>query len=181
MTDTTPHTDEQKNQEEITEEQKVEKQESENLSEVELLQKKCDEYLAGWQRAKADYINYKKEAEQKQGDLIQYANAALLAELIPVYDNFKMAFGHQPESDDKEWKNWQVGIEHIKKQMWEFISRFGVTEIKTVGEKFNPQIHESVAKRKSGEHESGVIIEEAVPGYMLHDKLLNPAKVIVAE
>lgn len=151
------------------------------LSDMELLQKKCDEYLAGWQRAKADYSNLKKESEKKHDDLLQFANAALLAELIPVYDNFKKAFSHQPQSEDKEWQNWQVGIGHIKKQMWDFIQKFGIEEIKTVGETFDPQLHESVQKRKSDEQESGIIIEEVMPGYTLHGKLLTPAKVIVAE
>jgi len=151
------------------------------LDDIESLQKKCAEYLDGWQRAKADYSNFKKEQSKKQDELIQFANAALLAELIPVYNNFKKAYAHMPQSEDKEWQNWQAGIGHIKKQMWDFIQKFGITEIKTVGEVFDPHMHESIGTEKTSEFEPGVISKELDPGYLLHGKILMPAKVIIAE
>lgn len=180
MSDNNDVQKEEMNEDVTTEEQKDESQDD-GLTEVERLQKKCDEYLAGWKRAKADYSNFKKEVDNRQKDLLQYANAALLAELIPVYDNFKKAFAFSPKEESKEWQNWQMGIGHIQKQMWDFIEKFGIKEIETVGKEFDPKLHESIGKEKSDEHESGTIVKEVVPGYMLHDKVLNPAKVILAE
>lgn len=153
----------------------------EEPDELTLLKKKCEEYLAGWQRAKADYSNLKRENEKNREEFVSFANAALLAELIPVYDNFKKAFSCAPTDNNKEWNNWMTGIGYIKKQMWDFIQKFGVEEIETVGKSFDPELHESVGIKKSEEHSSGDIIKEVYPGYTIHGKLLSPAKVIVAE
>lgn len=166
---------------ELEEEVVEEKDPNEGLTEMEILQKKSDEYLDGWKRAKADYSNYKKDIESRQSDMLQYANASLLADLIPVYDNFKTAFSFSPKSEDKEWKNWQMGIGHIQKQMLDFIEKFGVTEIETVGKEFDPNLHESIGKKESEEFENGIIMKEVVPGYMLKDKVLIPAKVIITD
>lgn len=150
-------------------------------NELEDLKKKCEEYLFGWQRAKADYLNFKRESEKQKQEFLQFANAGLLADLIPIYDNFKKAFNYNPKNEDKEWKNWQVGIGHIKNQLWEFIKRFGIEEIKTVGQKFDPNFHESVESKKDSGKESLIILEEVAPGYTLQGKVVTVAKVIVAE
>ncbi|MFA6098726.1 MAG: nucleotide exchange factor GrpE [Patescibacteria group bacterium] len=148
--------------------------------ELELARKKMDEYLNGWKRAKADYINLKKETDKKQMELVQFANATLILQLLPVNDNFKLAWQHIPEEHKKN-DEWLKGIEQIKKQFSNLLKDLGIEEIKTVGEKFNPELHESVAKEKKENVASGVIISEVKPGYKLYDRVLEPAKVKVAE
>lgn len=152
---------------------------------IKELEKKRDEYLAGWQRAKADYVNLKRESEQKKDEWIKFANAAVLADMIPMYDNFKKAFEHNPKekenADIKEWENWCEGIGHIKKQMFDFLQKFGIEEIKTIGEKFDPTLHESVGEEEAEGKEPGIIIKEVQSGYTLHGKVVNPAKVIIVK
>jgi len=148
-------------------------------NEIKKLQEKCEEYLNGWKRAKADYINLKKDNEKNQAEMIQFANAALLAQLIPIYDSFKKAFEHVP----KEHKNttWVHGVEQIYNQMTSFLSNLGIEQIKTVGQTFDPLLHEAVSKKKTAGKKEHEIVEEVKPGYKLHDKVLYPAKVIVNE
>ena len=147
--------------------------------ELEIIKKKADEYLNGWQRAKADYLNLKKENEKNKVETIQFANAALIAELLPVFENFKIACNHLPKEQTDS--DWAVGFTHIKKQFTDFLDQLGIKEIKTVGEKFDPSLHEAVAHEENEDFESDIIFEEVKAGYTLHGKIVNPAKVKVAK
>jgi len=146
-------------------------------TELEQLKAQAAEYLAGWQRAKADYINFKKETEDKQKMIFEFANATLLLEILPIYDNLKKAIALIGE----EKNNWIEGIKQIKKQMEDLFKDHGIEEIKTIGEKFNPEFHEAISKEKKEGVESGIIITESSSGYLLKGKVLVPAKVVVSE
>ena len=146
-------------------------------TEIEKLQKRCDEYLEGWKRAKADYLNYKKEVEKNQKEMVEFASAAMIVQIIPIYSNFKKAFEAKEQKND----DWILGIQQIKKQLKEFLNKLGITEIKTIGEKFNPEQHESISKEKQEGKKSDIIIKEVEPGYLLNDKVLMPAKVVISE
>jgi molecular chaperone GrpE len=148
--------------------------------ELELAKKKMDEYLNGWKRAKADYINQKKDFAKRERELIQFANAGLILEIMPIYDNFKLAWKHIPEEHRKN-DEWLKGIAHIKNQFQGLLKNLGIEEIKTVGEKFDPELHEAVSKEKVEGKEPGMIIDEIKSGYKLFDKVLEHAKVKVAE
>ena len=148
-------------------------------SELELAKKKAEEHLNGWKRAKADYLNLKKETENRQMELIQFANAALIAQLLPIFDHFKLALQHVPVEQKKA--DWVVGFFHIKKQFEDFLKQLGIEEIKTVGEKFNPEFHEAVVHDKKEGFEPDMIFEEVKSGYTLHGKVIMPAKVKVAK
>jgi len=147
--------------------------------ELEIVSKKAEEYLNGWKRAKADYLNLKKENEKRQAEIIQFANAALIAEIIPTYDNLKLACQHVPE-EQKE-ADWAKGFGHIKNQFMEFFRQMGIEEIKTVGEKFNPDFHEAIEHEEKEGFESDTVFEEVKPGYTLHGKVVSPARVKVAK
>ena len=149
------------------------------ISELAALAKKAEEYLNGWKRAKADYQNFKKETEKRQAEIIQFANAALLAELLPIYNNFKLA-GQHISADQKDLE-WVKGFDHIQKQFTAFFGQLGLTEIKTVGEKFDPDWHEAVVHEAKEGFGPDIIFEEVSPGYKLHGKLLQAAKVKVAK
>ena len=148
-------------------------------TDLTLAQKKMEEYMNGWKRAKADYINLKKETDKKYQELVQFANAGLILEMLPIYDNFKRAWEHIP-SDHKKKDEWLKGIEQIKKQFTDLLKNMGIEEIKTVGEKFDPELHEAVAKVKTEGKKSGLIIAEVKSGYKLYDKVLDHAKVKVS-
>jgi len=151
------------------------------LSEIEELQAKCQEYKIGWQRAQADYQNFKKETEEKRGELMKWCQVQVLEEVIPVYDNFKKANAHKPESDDKLWKNWAQGIDFIMKQFADILANHKIEEIKTVEEQFNIEQHEAVGEEESDDHEENVIIREVDAGYLIDGKVIKPAKVIIAK
>ena len=147
--------------------------------ELELTKEKAQEYLDGWKRAKADYLNLKKDTEKRQSEIIQFANAALVAELIPIFDHFKLALRHVP--DDQQDVEWVQGFFHIKKQFEDFLKNLGIEEIKTVGEKFNPELHEAVAHEENEEFDADKIFEEVKSGYTLHGKVVSPAQVKVTK
>ncbi|OGY41610.1 MAG: nucleotide exchange factor GrpE [Candidatus Buchananbacteria bacterium RBG_13_36_9] len=146
-------------------------------TELEQLKAQAAEYLAGWQRAKADYINFKKETEEKQKMIFEFANATLLMEVLPIYDNFKKAIALAGE----EKNSWLDGIKQIKKQIEDLLKDHGVEEMKTIGKKFNPEFHEAVSREKKEGVAPDMIISEASTGYLMKGKVLVPAKVVVAE
>lgn len=155
------------------------KKENKDIAGLEKLAAKADEYLNGWKRAKADYLNFKKQTENHQRETIQYANAALIAELIPIYNNLKLALENKPE--ELKDNDWIRGVELIKNQFNEFFKQLGIEEIKTVGEKFNPEMHEAVEIVEEKDFKPDTIFEQVSAGYTLHGKVINPAKVRVAK
>ncbi len=156
------------------------KKEIENLKKkLEETEKLKQEYLAGWQRARADLINYKKEELERVGGLIEAAKESLLYEFLPILDNFDAAEKAIPQNL-KEDQNLK-GILQIKRQILEFLKRYGIEEIKSVGEKFNPVFHEVVGEVDTDEFETGTIVEEIQKGYKIGNRVLRPAKVKVAK
>lgn len=145
------------------------------------LAQQMQEYKAGWQRANADYQNLQRETQEKRSEWIRMSELQILEEFIPVYDNFKKAFGHQPaEGEEKKWENWAQGIQYIMKQFGDIIKNHQVEEIKTVGEAFDPHMHDAVGEEESDQPE-GMIIREMDAGYTMNGKVVKPAKVIIAK
>ena len=160
--------------------------EEELKKEIEELKKKLqeteklkNEYLAGWQRARADLINYKKEEMERVGSFIKIAQEGLIFEFLPILDNFDIAVKKIPEKL-KEDENIK-GLLQIRQQILDFLRKKGVEEIKSVGEKFDPALHEVVEEIETDEFETGTIIEEIQKGYKIEGRVLRPAKVKVAK
>lgn len=135
-------------------------------------QKEKEEYLAGWQRAKADLINYKREQEQKISDYYKFANEGFISEILPVLDSFELALKHTKNKQDKE------EISQLYNQLLNILKSNGLEEIKAVGEKFNPEIHEAIGEIKG---EKGIVIEETQKGYFLNKKVVRPSKVKIGK
>ena len=157
------------------------------------LEKKCDEYLNGWKRAQADYQNLVKEFEGRRNDYVRFANVNLIIELLPILDNFKLAFSQVPETEKNS--PWVIGFQHIKKQLEDFLTREGVENIKTVGEPFNHELHEIVDEEagenapfdaaqgdiNEGASVKQVVVKEIRSGYTLNNKVVQVAKVVVCK
>jgi len=146
----------------------------------------AEEYKNNWQRALADYKNLQKETSARRGEWAQMSEAQILEDFIPVYDNFKTAFYHhpilQPDNEEhKQIKNWVDGIGFIMKQFGDVMKAHGLEEIKTVGEKFDPALHEAMGQEEIEDKEAGVIIKELVGGYKMGSNVVKVAKVIVAK
>jgi len=153
----------------------------EKLNELEELKQKCEEYLAGWKRERADFLNYKKDEMERIGELVKYANEEIILKLLPVLDNLCLAEKHLP--DDKEFC---AGFAQIKKQLEDFLAKEGIERIEVIGKPFNPNTMEAVEAASAegsgepkGEGES--VCEEVQRGYTLHGKLIRPAKVKISK
>ncbi len=157
----------------------LEKDAEKVLTDLEKLQQLNQEYLDGWKRAKADYINFKRDAEKEKMEIVQFANAGLLLELLPILDNLKTAMKHVPENMTKE--SWVQGFDHILRQFRDMLKTMGVEEIQTVGQTFNPEMHEAVAKKKQEGTAPHTILEESTSGYTIQGKVIRHAKVTVSE
>jgi molecular chaperone GrpE len=147
-------------------------------NELETAKNQAEEYLNGWKRAKADYINFKREQEQRQKELIEFANAGMLLDIFPLVDQFKQAMKHVPK--EIEGSNWLVGITHIQNNLKNILKGLGIEEIATVGEQFNPEMHEAIEEVNS-DQEKGTIVEESTTGFRLNGRVIQPAKVKVAK
>jgi molecular chaperone GrpE len=150
-------------------------------TEMEKLRAERDEYLAGWQRAKADFANSKKQTEVMMKEFRTMANEGLIEELLAVLSSFEMAFGNKL-AWEKIDKNWRMGVEHIYSQLKGILEQNGLKEINPIGQVFDANIHEAVSyekiEDKKNDHTILTVIER---GYKLGDKLIRPAKVVVAE
>ncbi|PIP25181.1 MAG: nucleotide exchange factor GrpE [Candidatus Nealsonbacteria bacterium CG23_combo_of_CG06-09_8_20_14_all_36_12] len=146
---------------------------------LEECQKLKEEYLAGWQRARADLLNYKKEELERIGELINYAGEGFILKILPILDNFEVAEKKLPGNlkNDENVK----GILQLKTQILDFLKNQGVEKIKSVGEKFDPNFHEVVEEVEIKDKEPGTIIEEIQKGYKIDGRLLRPAKVKVTK
>lgn len=157
------------------EEKKEQSDIDELKKQLEDCQKMKDEYLAGWQRARADMINHKKEEMERVGDLLEYGKIEFVLNLLPVLDNFEIA---EKNLTDNLRKNDSIkGLLQIKNQLGEFLKNQGSEEIKSVGEKFDPNFHEVVEEIEKKDGEPGTIIEQIQKGYTIQGRLLRPAKV----
>lgn len=147
--------------------------------ELEICKKNCEEYLNGWKRAKADYINYKNETEKRRDEMAGFALMTTAAQFIPLLDNMKKAFQHLP--DELKENEWARGIEQIGKQMKEIMKGLGIEELSegVVGAVFDPGKHYAVGEERIDTHEDQVITQEVSPGYTFRGSVMVPAKVIV--
>ncbi len=133
-----------------------------------------DRYL----RLAAEFENYKKRAQKDQAEYAKYANERLLRELLPVLDNLQRALQHAQQSGGTN--GLIEGVELTCKQYLEVLSRFGVRPIPSVGQPFDPAVHQAVATVDPQGRAPNTIVEEYEKGYYLHDRVLRPAIVTVA-
>ncbi|NIP32586.1 nucleotide exchange factor GrpE [Candidatus Saccharibacteria bacterium] len=152
---------------------------------LEEMKKQCDEYLAGWQRAKADYENLEKQFVRDRAELIKNANEDLILSLLPTLDNFEKARAHQPDisscsaEDQKLISQWMEGVQNIYKQIFEALRQIGLERMEVLGKEFDPNTMEAVEQRKVDGKGDNEVVEEIVPGYQFNKKIIRPARVAV--
>lgn len=147
--------------------------------ELEKAQKQAQEYLDGWKRAQADYINLKRRVENDIKELAVFANADLVSKLLPVLENFKRAFAHIPK--EKQEDDWVLGIKQVEKQLEDILKGEGLEKIEVLGKEFDPAVCEALTYENSKEHKDCEVIEVIEDGYKLKGKVLKPAKVKVCK
>lgn len=143
--------------------------------------KEKEEYLAGWQRAKADFINARKEEEETRKEFLEHCEASLIYELLEVADSFDVVLKNLEKADNLD-KNWKTGIKNIHSQFIKVLMGKGVGMIDCLGKKFDPKLHESIGEEKvDTEEKEGIIINEIQKGYKLHNKIIRSAKVKIGK
>jgi len=163
-------------------------QKEQNLNEIEEVKKelenakaKCEEYLSGWKRERADFLNYKKDEMERIGQLVKYSNEELILKIIPILDNIYLAESHVPE--ELKENNWIEGFNQIKNQLCDFLKKEGIDPIKTIGEKFDPNTMEATEEVVGSPtpHISGIVVEEIQRGYTMCGKIIRVAKVKISK
>ena len=145
---------------------------------LEEMDMKAEEYLDGWQRARAEFANYKKRVTRENMDIRQVARGEVIKLYLDIADDLERALQEKPEIGDGE--TWAEGIEIIFQKLRARLESEGIKPMNPLGEEFDPNIHEALMKEESEEYESGQIIEVMQEGYWIGDKVLRPALVRVA-
>ena len=135
---------------------------------------KAEGYLANWQRAQADFINYKRRSEQEKEEIAKFANATLMLNLLPILDDLERAFTSIPPHLAR--LTWVDGIRLIERKLQASLEVQGLSSIKALGEPFDPKLHEAAMHGKGKE---GIVIEELQKGYKFQDRVIRPAMVVV--
>ncbi len=144
-------------------------------AQIQELEKKAAEYLAGWQRAKADYLNYKKDESFRMSEIARYATEDMIREVITVLDSFDLGLAAMEKQGPVE-----KGVYMIRAQIEDVLRKNGLTRIPTeAGQLFDPSIQEAVAEVDSDLPE-GTVVDEIEPGYRLHNKVLRATRVRLA-
>ncbi len=163
--------------------------------------------LSGWKRAAADFENYKKRKEAEGRELIEFAREVTVVKLLPALDALEQALKHLPKyknsgavspfmgpsgtadesanydtRDDfqKQYQNWQTGVNGIVMQLDKALEELGVKKIQAIGKKFDPHFHEAV-KEEESEVDGGVVVDEIQTGFELNGKVIRPSQVIVSK
>ncbi|MFH1253457.1 MAG: nucleotide exchange factor GrpE [Candidatus Uhrbacteria bacterium] len=143
------------------------------------IEDKAAEYLTGWKRALADYDNLKKDLARERGEMRRASTVELLLHFLPVINNFEQATKHRPHLEDKSSESWVSGILMIKTQLENSIKELGAEPFGDLGEKFNPEFHESAGSRREEDREDQIILEVVQRGWKVNGKVVFPAKVII--
>ena len=136
-----------------------------------------DKYL----RERAEMENYKKRIERTYADLSKRSRKDLFLKLLGPIDNLDRALAFDPEKADAQTvQSLAKGLQMVHTQFKDLLAAEGVSEIKTVGEQFDPNLHEAIATEPAGERPENEIVAEIQKGYRIGDEMLRPARVKVA-
>ena len=159
-----------------------EEQEQANV-EIETLMKRLEEaeakvaeHLDGWQRAQAEFVNYKNRVQRDQEMIRASMKGDILKKFLPVLDDLERALQNRPADDA-----WANGIELITRKLQALLDSEGAKRIEAEGQKFDPNFHEAISHEPADGVESGYVIAVVQNGYMLGDRVIRPALVRVAQ
>ncbi|MDQ3018634.1 MAG: nucleotide exchange factor GrpE [bacterium] len=134
--------------------------------------------LNGWQRAQADFENYKRREEAKQKDIFEFAKEVVVAKILPTLDSLEQGLKHIPEVEGDKLDQWKRGIDGTLQQLAKALEEMGVKRVEAVGKPFDPNFHEAV-REVPGEVDD-IVVEELQSGYELNGKVIRPSQVVVS-
>lgn len=152
---------------------------------IEALERELDEVrrseteLRGnWQRAAADFANYKRRTDEERATVAQFASSLLIGKLLGVLDDFDRALDNVPADAHDAWVE---GVRLVERKLRGVLESEGVTPIDAIGQPFDPNVHEAVVHEETADAPDNQVIGELQRGYRLHDRVLRPALVKVAD
>jgi len=137
-----------------------------------------DEYKDKWARARADLENYRKRIQREMEEDRKFAAVPLLQAILPGLDNLHRAI--KAASASNSAAELATGVEMVAKQFDVALANVGVKPIASVGQPFDPHLHEAISHRPDAEHPPMTVVEEVERGYTLHERVVRPAKVVVS-
>lgn len=150
-------------------------------SELKQAKKEKDEYLTGWQKERAEFLNYKKQEEDRKSMMSESLRERIISRFLTVSDSFNMAFANK-EAWEKVDAGWRTGVEYIYSQMQNVFEEYGVKSFGDIGDAFDPNLHEPVemvdTDKKEDDHKIAQVIQK---GYKLGDRVIRAARVNLFE
>lgn len=154
-------------------------EQSDLQSELEEIRSQAEEYLDGWQRARAEFANYKKRIQKEREDSRSFITAEIMSKFITVVDDFERALSDRPSDGASD--AWAEGVDMIYRKLKTILESEGVEEYSPEGEIFDPNFHEAIGFEESDDHDEGMIFQVIQPGYKIGERVIRPAIVRVAK
>ena len=148
-------------------------------AEVEDSNREKDRFREMLQRIQADFINYKRRAEEEREEQQKYSNSRLILKLLPVLDDFNLAIDHASKSEADP--SWMEGIKLIERKLHSLLESESINRIEVEAKEFDPLEHEAMAYQESSDHQEGQILTVVRDGYKLQGRVIRPALVILAK
>ncbi len=139
--------------------------------ELETAKRQAEEYLNNWKRERADFVNYKKDEAKRVEEIVKFGNESIVLELIEIIDEFDIVRKNFPQYQGSKVKDWLDAFDKTISKFQEFLNKYEVEKIK-IGDKFDPVLYEAVEVEPEGKK-----IEEVRAGYIMHGKVIRPARV----
>ena len=140
------------------------------------VREKSEQHLYNWQRSAADFANFKRRTDEERALQAQFSTAVLINRLLSVLDDFDRALENAPDVPD----SWLEGIRLVDRKLRGVLESEGVSAIEAVGLPFDPNLHEAVVHEETADHPDNQVIGELQRGYRLHDRVIRPSLVRVA-
>jgi molecular chaperone GrpE len=131
-------------------------------------------------RVSAEFDNYKKRSARELADVQKYANQSLVKDLLPIIDSLELALKSAAESTNQADGCLLDGVELTRKEILKVFENNNIEQVVAIGKPFDPNFHEAVMREESDEYPENTVINELQKGYLMHDRLIRPAMVIVA-
>jgi molecular chaperone GrpE len=148
-------------------------------AELDRVRAEGQEYLDGWQRARAEFANFKKRVERENQDQYKRVAGDILSRYLGIIDDLELALRERPQDGDAA--TWADGIAIIHQKLIGVLEAEGVELIEAQGKQFDPNVHEALSHEETSEHEEGEVIEVIRQGYRMGERVLRPALVRVAK
>ncbi|CAN5291063.1 nucleotide exchange factor GrpE [soil metagenome] len=145
--------------------------------ELDDLRRSDEEHRNNWHRSAADFANYKRRTDDERATVTQFSNMILIGKLLGVLDDFDRALENVPADADDPWVE---GVRLTERKLRGVLESEGVTPIEALGQTFDPNLHEAVVHEETADHPDNDVIGELQRGYRLHDRVIRPSLVRVA-